>query len=116
MAQMRKLMMWELDNGQLGIEMQQAFEQAQRIAFQRNLPATVSVRVVVGAPDATGRFGKIQTAVDTRLPPKKSAVITTELNKGEIIGYGEDIADLLQTNLFPTNDENVRSFAQKGVE
>jgi hypothetical protein len=109
-------MLWELDNGNFGIEMQTAFEQAQRTAVARGLPATVDMKVVVGAPDASGRFGKIQTSVSTKLPAKKSAVITTELRDGEIIGYGEDIADLLQTNLFPEPQSNVAPFtpAQNG--
>ncbi len=95
-----KLAFYDINDGDLAIQMQLAFEEAQEQAKLHNEPAKVKLEILVGAPDKTGKFGIVQFKIGKSFPVYKSVARTTELSKeGKIINDGESIVDVLQESL-----------------
>jgi hypothetical protein len=100
--QKRKLAFYEVCSGQFFKIAQGDFEKAQRAAVELNGTATVTLKLFIEPPDDDERFGHISFSSDVRLPAKKSAVYTTEIQDGFIVNDGTDMDSILQTTLeFP---------------
>ena len=95
----KKLSFHEIGSGKFYNEAQDAFESAQLLVEERNLPSVVTLKIKISPSDEMGRFGQLQTSVGYTIPPKASAKITTELKNGIIISDGENIDGIIQETL-----------------
>jgi len=99
----RKMAFYEIHKGRLAIDVQKAFEEAQRAAFDMGQGAEVTLKIKIDSPeDKEDKYGKVSYNVSTKLPSKKSIKLTTELQDGLIVADGETRVDVLQNELeFP---------------
>ena len=111
----RKMAFIELDGGQCGVKVQQAFEEAQKVSREKNDTTKVVLTIIV-APDADTKFGKVAYTVDRRFPTMiKSKVFTTQLNKdGLIVAEGKNIIDVLQNELEFPDEPKITLINKKG--
>lgn len=98
----------DIGNGKCGLAVQQAFEKAQMIAYNRNEVVKVKLEISVAppAPDDP-EVGAVGYVVDVKEPPLKSIAHTTHLQGGRIIAAGKTMADAVQFNLFKQNATEV---------
>lgn len=96
-----KMAFYDIQEGNLAIQTQEAFEDAQKQAQQYGEPAKVKLEIIVHPPEKTGKFGQVQFKVSKSFPAYKSIPITTQLNQsnGLIISDGDSIADIMQESL-----------------
>jgi hypothetical protein len=102
MPDKRKMAFFEINNGKLAIEMQEAFERASKIAQEENLSAEVTLKIKI-FPSADGKFGKVTYQVQKKDPVRSSIELTTQITPdGIITADGSSKIDVLQEDLeFP---------------
>lgn len=107
-TKMRKLGFHEIGKGAFAIDMQEAFEEAQKIAAEKYVDAVVTVKIKVSPPNPREpNFAQIEyTApkVTHGQPPAKT--FSTMLKDGLIVADGDDPADILQIDLDLPTPEN----------
>jgi hypothetical protein len=95
-----KMAFYNIQDGNLAVQMQQAFEEAQEQSKLHNEPTKVKLEIAIAPPDKSGRFGQVQFKIAKSFPTYKSIPMTTQLNKsGVIINDGTSIADVMQESL-----------------
>ena len=95
-----RLAWWNIGRGALGREGQAAFERLQKLAFERNVAAKMTIVVEVGPPDSSDpEYGTVSYSVAVKEPPRKSIQHTTALHGGAIISDGANAADALQLEM-----------------
>lgn len=101
MNQKRKMAFYEIQKGKLALDMQTAFEEAQKQAFVHQSPAKVNLTIAVYPPaNRNENFGQVQYAISKSLPSTKSMKLTTILSAdGVITDDGTSITDVLQEEL-----------------
>lgn len=101
MQQKRKMAFYEIQKGKLALDMQSAFEEAQKQAFIHQSPAKVTLSIAVFPPaNRNENFGQVQYAVSKSLPSTKSMKLTTILSTdGLITDDGTSVTDVLQEEL-----------------
>lgn len=105
----RKLAFHEVGKGSLAIDMQEAFEEAQKLAAEKFVSAVVSLKIKIEPPNPREpNFSQISyvTNVTHGAPPAKN--FSTMLKDGQIVADGSDPADILQLDLEIPNQERPR--------
>ena len=97
----QKMAFYEINDGALAVQMQAAFEDAQKQAREHNEPAKINLELVIAPPDKTGKYGALQYRIKKTVPGYKSMNLTTQLSPstGLILNDGTSIADVMQESL-----------------
>ena len=118
MHEKRKLLFWELCNGDVSRETQHKFDLMMKEVQEQRLKGMLTLKLtVVPAEMIDGTeicVGKMAHTIDYALAKPKPIVYSVQVNKKhEIVHEGESITDVLQEELrFDNNEENVVKFEQ----
>ncbi len=87
---MKKLMFYELAEGQFSDQVQKDFEEAQILAHGRGVPITLQIELKIHPESRSKRgTGLIKFKSNIKAPPRESIEFMTEVSKeGEIIDSG----------------------------
>lgn len=101
MSEKRKMAFYELQKGKLALEMQTAFEDAQKQTMIYSDVSKVTLELIVYPPEnRQENYGRIQYKIKKSLPALKSKKMTTELSSlGLIVSDGTSVDDILQEEL-----------------
>lgn len=100
----RNQFFYEIGEGRLAQDAQKMYEDIQQIAMESKQAITMTVKIVVAAPEEGDKFGKTQYSITHTQPTKRSIAFTTEYEGGVAISDGLSVEGLLQTNLFPESE------------
>jgi hypothetical protein len=114
----RKLGFIEIGKGKLGLEMQNAFEQASLSARDLQGVSSVNLKIEVYPPDPDDQnFGHVAYQIRIVEPPKKSPKFTTLLIDGVIVNDGANADAAAQYELtleFPKNSTPFKPLSKSG--
>ena len=101
MNQKRKMAFYEIQKGELALDVQAAFETAQKQSYIHNSASKITLEIIVfPPPDRQSNFGQIQYAIRETLPSTRSMKLTTQLNnEGIITADGTNAISVLQEEL-----------------
>lgn len=97
----RKMGFWELREGKFAIDVQSAFEEIQKVCFDKNKKTEMAITIICHPPEEKeGKYGKMAYTVKKKLPSVESIKFHTELNRdGLVIADGKSPIDVIQEEL-----------------
>ena len=116
MHEKRKLLFWELCNGDVSRETQHKFDLMMKEVQEQRLKGMLTLKLTVVPAemiDGTGIcVGKMAHTIDYKLEKAKPVVYSVQVNKKyEIVNEGESITDVLQEELrFDPDKEKIVKF------
>ena len=116
MHEKRKLLFWELCNGDVSRETQHKFDLMMKEVQEQRLKGVLTLKLtVVPAEMIDGTeicVGKMAHTIDYKLEKAKPVVYSVQVNKKhEIVNEGESITDVLQEELrFDPDKEKIVKF------
>jgi len=99
----RKLAFYEIGSGRFAQWMQEAFEDAQKQAFDRGKECKVTATITVSPPNRDqDRFGQVMFNVKIATPPRQSIKVPVEVDsQGIIISDSVSVVEgMLQLDMF----------------
>lgn len=98
----------KVGGGTFGVRLQAAFEQAQKICFERNTKTEVEAKIVLYPSESRDHpeFGQISYQVGVKQPPVVSPKFSTVVQGGKIISDGVGIGSAMTVEMdLPTSEQ-----------